>query len=155
MKKMLFVLSLLVLGCAGCSVVNNEITQYIVAKEGEQLRPVAKIIYKVFVDRQEVVYWVEVPGQERSQLYKMKNCIVVNAKNWEGDPDPYCFSLAWLSRVECVNGNFQGANVNWWTWHFNTEPKPSNLAGIVGGAIIMLIGLILLIRSGIVEKLRR
>jgi hypothetical protein len=78
---------LLILLCFGfgCSDLDNEITQYIVVKEGRQLRPIAKVVYKVFVDRQEVVYWVEIPGQERSQLYKLRKCIVVDAKNWEGD----------------------------------------------------------------------
>ena len=129
----------------GCSDLDNAITQYIVVREGRQLRPIAKVVYKVFVDRQEVVYWVEIPDQERSQLYRLKKCIVVDAKNWEGDPDPNCFSLPSTSRVEFVNGRFRyGDNVDWVTWHFKTNPKPSNLENILIWGVLSVIAAVIL-----------
>lgn len=139
--------------CFGCSFFNNEITQYIVLKNGAKLQPVAKVVYKVFVDRQEVVYWVEVPGERRSQLYKLRGCIVVDKNNWEGEPEYYS-SVPWTTRVEFVNGKFINSdNASWWTWHFKTDPKPSNLALIVGSVmgILMIIGIIM----GVYDKVQK
>ena len=50
-----------------------------------------------------MVYWVESPGSEGSQLHKLKNCIVADLNNWEGEAD---YVLLWKIRVKSVNGKF-------------------------------------------------
>jgi hypothetical protein len=151
MSKIMGILLLLCF-CFSCFI-DNENTQYVAVKKGkgQKLEPLAKIVYKVSIDRQQVIYWVEVPNQDRSQLYKLKNCIVANSDNWEGEID----DPLWV-RVEVVNGKFRSpggnvVNVTWWTWHFETDPSPSYLKsvatyGIVGLHVIgLIIGIVNLI----------
>ena len=105
------------------------------------------MIYKIYVDQQEVVYSVESPGKDRSQLYKLKKCIIADSNNWEGEAD---YILLWKIRVKVVNGKFgyigEGlANVNWFEWHFRTDPKPSYLndavVGFVGVIVFVIISI--------------
>ncbi len=163
-KYLLFLICLLAFGLANCSPLSNsdnEITQYIVAKEEDKkIRPIAKVIYKVSVERQEVVYWVEFPWKPHPQLYKIKNCIVANVKNWEGEAD---ILLPWASRVKFINGKFRNTgreflNVGWWSWHFETEPKPTFYSKFLGngGYIFLVIGIssvVIFILSVMDEKL--
>lgn len=118
---------LLLMGCAN---IGNEITQYIVIKKGQTYTPLARITYKIFPERQEVIYWVEVPGEKRSSLYKLKHCKIVDSSNWEGEREDDFVPFA--TKVEYVNAEFNkpifGNNVDWFNWHFNTEPKPSGWA---------------------------
>jgi hypothetical protein len=112
--------------CLGCFS-DNERTQYIAIKDGKKLRPYAKVVYRVSVDRQEVVYWVESPGKDRSQPYKLKKPIIADLNNWQGEAD---YILLWKTKVEVVNGKFGSlgeglANVSWFEWHFRTDPKPT------------------------------
>jgi hypothetical protein len=90
-KYLLFFICLLPFGFANCSNLanlDNEVTQYIALKEeGKKLRPVAKVVYRIFIDRQEIVYWIETPGQGRSELFKLKKCIIFDKNNWEGESD--------------------------------------------------------------------
>jgi len=138
--------------CSGCSYIGNlfpsDVTQYLVYKEeGQQIRPVAKIKYRVFTEKQEVVYWVEYVGKDRSSLYKLGNCVVVNKENWEGDPD-YSSPVISISRVQCVNGKITDPNsVNWWQWHFETEPPPSKVRELSVWVIIALVVLGFFVRS--------
>jgi hypothetical protein len=137
---------------------DNEITQYRAVKDGKKYKPIAKVVYKVFVDRQEVVYWMEIPRKEPSPLYKLRECIVVDKNNWKGTVEyqsiiktfqekglQESFPLAWDTTVEVVNGKFtsgrftSGDSVSWWTWHFETEPSPTNLLPIIGYAFAILI----------------
>ncbi len=112
--------------CSGCFA-NNEIIQYVAIKEGNRLRPYAKVVYKVSVEGQEVTYRVESPGKDRSQPYTLKKCIVTDLNNWEGEAD---YILLWKVRIRVVNGNFgplgEGlANVSWFEWNFKTDPQPA------------------------------
>jgi len=130
---------LLLIFCFSCFF-NNEKTQYIVFKDGKKLQPYAKVIYKVSVERQEVVYWIEFPDKERSQLYKLKKCIVANLNNWGGEAD---FILLWKIRVEVVNGKISSpgeslVNVDWFRWHFSTDPSPSYLPTIFWGVLLFV-----------------
>ncbi len=150
MKKYLpLLICLSAFGLANCSPLldlDNEITQYIVAKEEDKkLRPVAKVVYKVSVERQEVVYWIEFPWKPHPQLYKIKNCVVGDGRNWQGEADVL---LPWPSRVKFINGKFSNTgwdflNVNWWSWHFETEPKPTFYSKFLanGGYIFLAIAL--------------
>ena len=144
------VIFLLLCSYFGCSP-GIEKTQYIAIKDGKKLQPHAKVVYKVSADRQEVVYWVETPGKSRSQLYKLKKCIIADVNNWEGEAD---YILLWKVKVNVVNGEFSTigaglANVSWWAWHFKTDPKPSNLMTVVGGgvAILMILGIVLIMEA--------
>jgi hypothetical protein len=124
----LLIFSCLVFACYVLGL-RNQMTQYIVTKNDKKLKPYAKVIYKIYVDRQEVIYWVESPGRDRSQLYKLKKCIVADLNNWEGEAD---YILLWKIRVKVVNGKFgrigEGlASVSWFEWHFRTDSKPSHL----------------------------
>jgi hypothetical protein len=144
MKKcLLFLICLLAFGVANCSLLNfdNEVTQYIVIKEGgNKLRPVAKIEYKVFIDRQEIVYRAEIPGQGRSELYKLRKCIIFDKDNWEGEPE--ISNFLFLDKVKFHNGKFQDANsVSWWTWHFDTDPKPNYVSKIISTGVEIGIGM--------------
>jgi len=126
---------------------HNQITQYIVTKNDKKLQPYAKVIYKIYVDRQEVVYWVESPGKDRSQLYKLKKCIIADSNNWEGEAD---YILLWKIGVRVVNGKFgylgEGlANVSWFEWHFRTDPKPSHLTDAVVGFVGIIVFVIIFI----------
>lgn len=125
MAKAMGILGLLSL-CFGCFADSNR-TQYIAIQEGKKLRPYAKVVYKISVDRREVVYWVESPAKDRSQLYKLKNCIIADLDNWEGEADNI---LLWKTKVKVVDGKFgpmgKGlANISWFEWHFETDPKPT------------------------------
>lgn len=82
----------------------------------------------------------------------MKRCIVLDSKNWEGDLD----NPIW-TRIEVVDGKFRSAglgfvNVSWWTWHFETEPRPSELSSIIG--TVMLILMILGASSVIIDAVK-
>ena len=124
----------------GCTNLGNEITQYIAIKDGKKLTPLAKITYKVFPEKQEVIYWFEVPGETRSSLYNLRHCKISDSNNWEGEQEYSSIPLG--TRIEYVNGKFNdpiiGNNIGWWDWHFNSDPKPSALASIGGGLIIGL-----------------
>lgn len=103
------------------------------------------MIYKIYVDRQEVVYRVESLGKDQSQLYKLKKCIITDSNNWEGEAD---YILLWKIRVKVVNGKFgyigEGlANVSWFEWHFRTDPKPSHLNDAVVGFVGIIVFLII------------
>lgn len=139
-KTVIVLLLFFVFGCF----IDGGVTQYIAVEKGKgrKLEPLAKIVYKVSIDRQEVIYWVEVPNQDRSQLYRLKNCIVANSDNWEGEMG----GPLWM-RVEVVNGKFHSpggnlVNVTWWTWHFETDPSPSYLRTVAGyglGGLVLVI----------------
>jgi hypothetical protein len=118
--------------CFGCFS-DNEKTQYIAIKSEKILQPYAKVTYKIFVDRGEVVYWIEPPGVERFQLHKLKNCIVADLNNWEGEAE---YILLWKTKVKFNNGKFSSlgeglANIDWFDWHFKTDPRPSSLFAYV------------------------
>ena len=122
---------------------NNETTQYIVMKDGKKLQPYAKVIYQVSADRQEVAYRIETPGKERSQLYKLKKCRVADPNNWEGEAD---YILLWKIRVEMVNGKISSpgeglVNVDWYKWHFKTDPSPGPLSTILRYGFLFLVTL--------------
>ena len=112
--------------CFGCFA-NNDKIQYIAIKDGKKIRPYAKVVYRVSVDRQEVVYWIESPAKVRSQPYKLKKCIVADLNNWEGEAD---YILLWKTKVKVLDGKFgplgEGlASVSWFEWNFKTDPKPT------------------------------
>lgn len=112
--------------CFGCFA-NSEKIQYIAIKDGKTLRPYAKVVYRVSVDRQEVVYQVESPVKVRSQPYQLRKCIIADLNNWEGEAD---YILLWKTKVKVVDGKFgpmgEGlTNVSWFKWHFETDPKPT------------------------------
>jgi hypothetical protein len=130
--------------CIGCFI-GNEKTQYIVIKNGKKLEPYEKVVYKVSADRQEVVYWIEAPGKDRSKLYELKKCRVADLDNWEGEAD---YILLWKIRIVVVDGKFSPPgekliNVDWFTWHFKTDPSPSLLSAVVeyGIAILLIMGI--------------
>jgi len=130
-----------------------------------------KIVFRVNPDKQDGVYWVEAyDGKERSPLSRIRNCIVADSGNWEGEMDynPWL----WPARVEVVNGKFKFGGlelpkVGWWKWNFDKESFQSSeivsttwfvwnntLVWIVSG-----IGILLIIlngwRSQIEEKKRK
>ncbi len=112
--------------CSGCFA-DNEVIQYIALKDGNRLRPYAKVVYQVSVEGQEVACRVESPGKDRSQPYKLKKCIITDLNNWEGEAD---YILLWKVKVRVVNGIFSPlgeglANVSWFEWNFRTDPKPA------------------------------
>lgn len=84
-----------------------------------------KIAYKVYPDKQHVVYWIQSrDDKERSRLYTMKKCTVANSNNWEGEMDYH--SPFWPTRVEVINGEFKFdgidlPHVGWWKWNFDEE----------------------------------
>jgi hypothetical protein len=126
--------------CVSCFS-GNEKTQYIAINNGKKLEPYEKVIYKVFVDRQEVVYWIEAPGKDRSKLYQLQKCRVTDLDNWEGEAD---FVLLWKIRIVAVDGKFSSpgeklVNVGWFTWHFRTDPSPSLLSAVVEYGIVILL----------------
>jgi hypothetical protein len=60
---------------------------------------------------------------ERSKLFKLKECKVLDEENWEGiTDDGYKF--------EVIDGKFKPQKTNnenyffvgWWTWYFKTDP---------------------------------
>lgn len=118
--------------CFGCFS-DNEKTQYIAIKNEKILQPYAKVTYKIFVDRGEVVYRIEPPGADRSQLYNLKKCIVADLNNWEGEAE---YILLWKTKVKFNNGKFSSlgeglANIDWFDWHFKAYPRPSSLVAYV------------------------
>lgn len=134
--------------CFGCST-NNEIIQYIAIKDGNKLRPYARVVYRVSVEGPEVAYWVESPGKDRSQPYKLKKCIITDLNNWEGEAD---YILLWKVRIKVVNGNFSPlgeglANVSWYEWNFKTDPKPtiSFPHFSTGQSIFFIIGILIVL----------
>ena len=57
MKKILTIYLLFLCFCISCSILDSEVTQYIAIKKSNgKIQPVAKVVYKVFIDKQEVVY---------------------------------------------------------------------------------------------------
>jgi len=147
--------------CSPLLSLDNKITQYVVVREEDKkLRPLAKVVYKVSVERQEVVYWIEFPEKPRPQLYKIKNCIVADLKNWEGEVE---VPLPWSSRVRFIDGKFRNAgrdflNVSWWSWHFETDPKPtfySKFLAKIGFIFLMMVisGVVIFTVSIMNEKL--
>ena len=125
------IIFLLILGI-GCFS-DNEKTQYIAIKNEKILQPYAKVTYKIFVDRGEVVYLIETPDVERSQTHKLKNCIVADLNNWEGEAE---YILLWKTKVKFNDGKFSSlgegiANIDWFDWHFKTDPRPSSLFAYV------------------------
>lgn len=116
-------------------------SQYIATWHEGKIKPIAKIVYKVSVERQEVIYWIEATDKTRSDLSKLENCIVADVNNWEGDAIGFP-----NTRIKVVEGEFEQpdgkfVNVSWWVWHFKTEPKPSNLALVVGSGFMVLLTL--------------
>lgn len=157
-KYLLCFICVLAFGLANCSDLifsGDEITQYIVVNEGNKLRPVAKVVYKVFINRQEIVYWVEYPGQSRSELYKLKKCIIFDRSNWEGEPDFLGWPLP--KKVKFHDGKFQDTNsVSWWAWHYETEPEPGYFSKIlrvgVGFGIVMTVLIIIVVIIAIIQE---
>jgi hypothetical protein len=140
-------------GCAG----DMDKTQYIAIQEGKKLHPYARVIYKVFAERQEVVYGVEFPGKGRSQLYKLKRCIIRDLNNWEGEADHI---LLWKIKVEVVNGKFgqigEGlVNVGWFEWHFAADSKQTDLQNILVVGLYILAALIIIVTIIFVLRGRR
>ena len=61
-----------------------------------------KIVLKVYPDKQEVVYWIEgKDSKERSPLYKMRNCVIADSDNWQGQMD-YHPSI-WPTKIAISN----------------------------------------------------
>jgi hypothetical protein len=147
--------------CLGC-LSDNEKVQYITIKDGKKLEPYAKVVYKVSADRQEVVYWIEAPGKDRSQLYRLKKCVVADLKNWEGEAD---YILLWKIKVEVVDGKFSPpgealVNVDWFAWHFKTNPSPgffSTMGRAVGYgiAILLILGIIGVILREVQKRVKK
>jgi hypothetical protein len=130
---------LLLFFCFGCFS-KNEKTQYIVLQDGKKLQPYAKVIYRVSAEKQEVAYWIETPGRERSQVYKLKKCNVTDTNNWQGEAD---FILLWKIRVEMVNGKISPpgeglANVGWFKWHLRTDPSPGPFSTLLWYGLLLL-----------------
>ena len=108
-------------------------------QDGKKLTPYAKVIYQVSVDKQEVDYWVETPGKERSKGYKLKKCMVTDPNNWQGEAD---YILLWKIRVEMVNGKINPpgeglANVGWFKWHLRTDPRPGPFSTVLWFALLL------------------
>jgi hypothetical protein len=153
LKRMKIGIFLLLIFVSSCFL-DRGMTQYIAIRHEGKLKPIAKIVYKVSVERQEVIYWIEATDDTRSDLTKLKNCIVADVNNWEGDAIGFP-----NTRIKVVDGNFEQPdgnfkNVSWWVWHFKTEPKPSNLALLVGCgiAILFTLGIIASILDGIKKR---
>jgi len=138
--------------------IDHEKTQYIVIKNGENLQPYAKVVYKVSVERQEVLYSLEFPGQDPSPVYKLDKCMVSDINNWRGEADNI---LLWRIRVEAIHGQFSSpgealVNVDWVTWHFRTSPSPSSLAAIATGFIIGFVALgMIAVALIVIHRLRK
>ena len=152
MKPVKIALIMLLVFGFGC-LIDREKTQYIAIRNGGEIKPVAKIVYKVSVERQEVIYWIEATDDTRSQLHKLKHCIVADFDNWEGDTIDFPYT-----RIEVIGGKFKSLggkyiNVSWWVWHFKTDPKPSNLALAAGS--VMVIFFILAIILSIKETINK
>jgi hypothetical protein len=121
----MFLLIIVVLfGCSIEDFLSHQITQYIAVKEGETWKLSHKIVYKVYANKQEVIYWFKgSDDKERSQLYKMRKCIVADSNNWEGEME---YSPIGVMRVELVNGKyrFDGVeltDVGWWKWNLDEQ----------------------------------
>ncbi len=129
---------LLLIFCFSCSF--GEITQYIVIKDGETFHPYAKVTYQISADRREVFYWVDIPTEGQSEIYVLKNPIIKDLQNWEGEAEHI---LLWKIRVEMVNGKLNSpaeglANVNWYTWYFLTNPSPGLLSKMLRYGLLLL-----------------
>jgi hypothetical protein len=131
--------------CAGCFF-HNDKTQYIVNQDGKKLRPYAKVIYRIYAEKQEVDYWIKIPGKGTSQLYKLKKCTVTDPDNWQGEAD---YILLWKIKVEMVNGKINPpgeglVNVGWYKWHLKTDPSPGPLSTLLryGLLFLMILGII-------------
>ena len=137
----------------GCSA-GIEKTQYIAIKEGKKLRPYAKVVYKISVDQQEVIYSLRFPGKDRSQLYKLKKCSIADINNWEGEAENI---LLWKIKAKVVNGKFghigEGlVNLSWFEWYFETDSKQSDLQDIMVVGLYIIAVLIIIIT--IIDVLR-
>lgn len=126
MKKIIILVSLLSLGgCAQISgVLFNETTVYPVVCDGEadikenickgKLRTLNRITFKVFVDRQEVIYWL--PGVEKAP-YKLLNCVVKDSENWHCEDGVWEFSRTVMEKGRIRNTFREGIYyVSWWRW---------------------------------------
>lgn len=139
MRKIVIICFVLLYSCIGCSILDSEVIQYIgIKKSNGKIQPIVKVVYKVFVDRQEIVYWIERPNESRGSLYKLENTIIVDVKNWEGYPNDAA-PIPYSTKVAYVDGKFiNAASVSWYVWHFETDPRPSNLSLILGSVIAVL-----------------
>jgi hypothetical protein len=131
---------LLAVFCAGCFF-SNEKTQYIVLKDGKNLQPYAKVVYRISAEKQEVVYWIETPRKERSKVYHLKKCVVTDADNWQGEAD---YILLWKIRVAMVDGKIgppgEGlANAGWFTWHLRTNPSPGPFSTLLRYTLLLFL----------------
>ena len=148
---------LLLLFCVGCFF-NNEKTQYIVIQDGKKLQPYTKVIYRVSAEKQEVAYWIETPGKERSQVYKLKKCMVTDPNNWRGEAD---YILLWKIKVEMVNGKISPAgeglvNVGWLKWHLGTDPSPGPFSTILWyGFLLFMIFVIIAVALTILWTIKK
>jgi hypothetical protein len=136
-KKIKLGIFLLLIFASACFLDRGK-TQYIAIRHEGKLKPIAKIFYKISFERQEVIYWIEATDNTRSDLTKLKNCIVADVNNWEGDAITFP-----NARIKVVDGKFNSPGgkyitINWWKWHFETEPKLSNLALVVGSGFVIL-----------------
>ena len=126
MRKALMFLLIIVIffGCSIGDFFSHQITQYIAVKEDKIWKISHQIVYKVYADKQEVIYWFKgYDDKERSQLYKMRKCIVADSNNWEGEIE---YSPIGVMRVELLNGKyrFDGVeltDVGWWKWNFDEQ----------------------------------
>jgi hypothetical protein len=150
LKAGIFLLIFFLGGCFS----NTEKTQYIVIQDGKKLQPYAKVVYQISADKQEVTYRIEPPGQERSKVYKLKKVIVTDENNWQGEAD---YILLWKIRVEMVSGKISSpgeglANVNWFKWHFRTDPNPGPFSTMLSYALLLF--MILTMVAGTLTALR-
>jgi hypothetical protein len=126
MKRLIvlaMVVGLLVLGGCGYEP-RGDIVARLVHKDGERLIPIETISFSVSIRTQGVIYFIRgVDTKERSELFKLKECKVLDEENWDGITDNgYKF--------EVINGKFKPQKtdnennffVGWWTWYFKTDP---------------------------------
>ena len=140
---------------AGCFS-DTEKTQYIAVQNGKELQPYAKVLYRISVDRQEVAYWIETPGQGRSKVYRLKKCTVTDPNNWQGEAD---YILLWKIKVEMVHGKFNPlgeglADVSWFTWHFRTDPNPGPLSAVLRYGLLLFLIFVMIAAALIFLRVR-
>jgi len=99
---------------------NKEVTVYPVATiEGRGLYPLNRSVYKVFPERQEVIYWMPGVNDIPSRL---GNCVVRNRLNWT------CEYSDGSGKLTMIDGRFReeppiralGSDakyVSWWRWY--------------------------------------
>jgi hypothetical protein len=143
MKKFLMILLMLLLG--GCTYPSDDahFVSFLVHKDGEKLIPIEKILFSISTQRQEVIYCAigaNDSEKDRTELFKLKECKVLNKWNWEGLADfksplpfdheqfPYKFEVAGgkfkshypkpPEGFELDQGYFF---VGRWTWYFKAK----------------------------------